>query len=395
MLIKKIDLSSFILLLFLVLLPFGQLLRLEVLFYHIPFAIHAIDLVILTCIPVVLLRGEKRHPLRKQIMFFCYLCSFSLLFATSTYSIEQVVYGGFYLLRFISYYFFFELVWSMVSVNKSRTYVVSLLIYSLLTSAFLGWLQYIFVPDLRYLKAFYWDDHLYRLAGTILDPGFMGILMVFGFLISFVNLIRKADVGSRACWFFASTGFLLTILFTYARASYLALIVGVVLAVYKKSAIFLSATVALVLLTGLIFLLPRTAGEGVRLERTNSIFEKFKNYNQTLEIVTDNPIFGVSFNMLCIERVRRFGDNPKSHACAGSDSSLLFVLATTGILGFMVFIKFVLQFRKYIGEGPYGKIFIACGASILVHSIFLNSMFYSLVMGVIAILAAVSFKENT
>ncbi len=393
----------FLVIVYFLLFPFGQLLRIETSIFDISITFHILDIIVGLSIPVVLFCKLQKHPLRKHFSYFWFICFLSLLLAVTRYPLLEVLQGSLYLLRFISYYFFFELVWNITnkeqkSINKSK--IIFWLTVTLVVTGIFGWLQYLLLPDLRYLKAFGWDDHLYRLAGTILDPGFMGILMVFGFLISISNFLYS----KKKLFLSLSLVFLITCLFTYARASYIALFAGSLWILFiqirqmklKVHSFAFGTLIIITALGGLIFLLPRTAGEGVRLERTNSIHEKFRNYRETLQIVSDFPVFGVGFDTLCAERVRRFSDKGESHSCSGSDSSFLLVLATTGVVGgvaFLSLISHIASLRPRLGEqNIYRKMFVACGIALLVHSLFLNSLFYPWVMGVMVILLAVSVE---
>jgi len=370
-----------------ILFPLGQLLRFEIAPFGIPFAFHLLDVVTLLCIPAIVFNRLKPHPIRTYFYYFWYICFFSLLIAGTRYPIAEVIRGSLYLIRFISYYFFFEVVWNYMGSKKQKTEnkkkILSIVLYSLLATAILGWFQYFFAPDLRYLKIFNWDDHYYRLTGTILDPGFMGVLMVIGSLLSGVTFIQTKKISSLIL----ATFFLTTLGFTYSRASYLSLICGVAIILWnlkKFRHLFLSIVIVLLML----LLLPKGGGEGVNLLRTNSIFQKATNYKETLEIISDFPVFGVGFNTLCSERTMRFADSSSNHACSGSDSSILFLLATTGVLGLFAFIKIIVEVIHSIKDDKYSFLITSLGGVLFIHSLFLNSLFYPWVMGIVVTLFA-------
>lgn len=376
------------------LFPFGQLLRFEIAPFGIPFAFHILDFLTTFSIPLILLSNSPPHSLRKYFYYFWYICFFSLLIALIRYPITEVIRASLYLLRFISYYFFFEVVWNYIKSRKQKTIsrkrVLSIVIYSLIVTAVLGWLQYFFAPDLRYLKIFNWDDHFNRLTGTILDPGFMGILMVLGSLITGIQYVQSKKLSLIILSIF----FFITMCFTYARASYLALIVGIIILLISLTrshlATLKAGSLIIIVFLFLLFLLPKGRGEGVNLLRTNSIFEKGKNYSETLSIISDFPLFGVGFNTLCSERMIRFDNQSfETHSCSGSDSSFLFILATTGVLGIFTSLKILYSIVHSIKSSEYSSIFIPIGGALLVHSLFLNSLFYPWVMGIIASLIAV------
>lgn len=197
------------------------------------------------------------------------------------------------------------------------------------------WIQYIFFPDMRWLYYFGWDDHYYRIIGPLLDPGFTGIILVF-------ILIWLWETKSERLLQVFTLG---SLLLTYSRASFLALFVAM---------IWLKKPVKLfVLCFLLIVFLPRTSGgEGVKLERTASVNARVINWQNTWETFLSNPILGVGFGLV------------------KSDSSLLYVLATTGILGFVAYLGYLKHLYRL---GP------TFGA-LMIHSIFLNSLFYPAVL---------------
>lgn len=372
-------------LLFFVLFPFGQLLRYEVAILGVGIALHPIDLVVGLTFLTILTSKFKKPSVFKSLSAFILAGVFSLIFSLSIFGPEAILKGTLYFIRLTAYLFFFIAIFNTAKSDKSRTWLFNSLILLSTIVAIFGWLQYIWFPDLRSLFYLGWDDHLYRLIGTFLDPGLTSIILVFGFILSLVGYLQK----KRPLFLLSSIFLFVTTAFTYARASYLALLAGVfIISKIRKTFVpFLVITLGLIVV---IFSLPRPEGYGVMLERTHSIYAKFANYGETLEIIKKSPLFGVGFNNTCLVRVKYLGErNALSHACGGSDSSLLALLATTGIVGTLTFLKFGLEVVK----GPYGNIyrlgFIGCLSALLIHSIFVNSLFYPWVMGYMAILAAI------
>ncbi len=83
----------------------------------------------------------------------------------------------------------------------------------------IGLIQFFMYPDLRNLMYLGWDPHYYRLFSTLLDPNYMGLLLVFTLLMGFGIFTKKHSV-----WIIA--GQLVTfvaLLLTYSRSSFLAL----------------------------------------------------------------------------------------------------------------------------------------------------------------------------
>lgn len=368
----KTKIEKLVLFIFLALFPLGQLIQINL---GAGFRIQPLD--VLTGIALVI----NFDYLKK---FWPYLIIFSLggFFGFLGINLPQ---GLFYLLRVTAYLVFGISLYSFVNKNKKyKKLIQSSQVLIILALVVLSWIQYFFLPDTRFLKYFGWDDHLFRIIGPFLDPGFTGILLVLGFSLT-VFLAVKHKIKSL---YFVSFLLALTILFTYSRASYLAtgfviIALGVVFKKIKTYLIYLLA------FFGLIFILPRPSSEGVKLERLHSVDSRLENFDQTFQIFAKNPVFGVGFNNLCSSRAIYFNNyDPDSHACSGSDSSIFLILATTGSVGFIILVKIVLDSLRAIDlKDQFSKFFLISLGAVFVHSQFTNSLFYPWVIGWFCLLA--------
>ena len=245
--------------------------------------------------------------------------------------------------------------------------------------------QYVVFPDIRSLQVAEWDPHYFRVVGTLLDPGFMGLLLVFMLIYAFFHKQTQ-----KLLVFFTYFAFA----FTYSRASYLALIATFVyLSFVRKSWKPFVITLLVMIMT--IVLLPRSSnGEGVKLERTSSIQARITNWRNSFEIFASSPIIGTGFNTYRYTQ-KQFGflDDSKwlkSHAGAGADSSLLFVLATTGIVGLIIYLRFYQSL--WLKSSPPIR---ACLVALFVHSFFLNSQFYPFVLLWLAALSMADMSQSS
>jgi len=309
---------------------------------------------------------------------------FSLLFSLTLFPATSVVVGLGYLFRLVAYASIFYLVRKN---NKDLVYKALILVSVFI--AIFGWVQYFFYPDFRLFSVWGWDKHLYRLIGTFMDPGFTGILLTLGFILSLgLYLKRKSRLYlAISVLLFTAT------LFTYSRASILALFVsaGRRLGGMKRGKGMM--TFAFLLLLAL-FLLPRPGGAGVMLERLFSVYARLRNYRQTIYIWKQSPVFGVGFNNLCIAKNIFIGKTADlSHSCSGSDSSILMILATTGVVGLLIFIEFIKKVIYSIRKNSLGNVLLASMLAIFVHSLFVNSLFYPFVLAWMAILLGICLKE--
>ncbi|OGM25508.1 hypothetical protein A2715_05670 [Candidatus Woesebacteria bacterium RIFCSPHIGHO2_01_FULL_39_32] len=377
--------------LYLLFYPFGQLLRFNFQLTSEEIPIHAVDIIALISIPLIIVARSKKPNIDRAIKSFLIIAFFSNVLSLYFFPLNEVLVNSLYLLRIFAYYSFFVLVWNLIvrkALDKKILYagLISLSVFA----AIFGWIQYFWLPDLTSLKYIGWDDHLYRLVGTYLDPGFTGIILVMGFLLVSNLFLQEKGKYQLVIAFFL----FISVLFTYSRASYLALLLGMfTLAWLKKKKKLLTLMVLAFIF--IVPLLPRPKSEGARLERTQSVYARLNNYRQTFSIISEYPLFGVGFNNICSARIEMFGGSNDSHACSGADSSLLFVTATTGVLGLITFLYMGLKVFNSINFDLYRNTFLTLAFTIVGHSFFVNSMFYPWVMGFMAILFACAIKEHT
>ena len=114
------------------------------------------------------------------------------------------------------------------------------------------------------------------------------------------------------------------------------------------------------------------------------------SWQEGLRIWRKQPLLGVGFGGY--QFAQNFAEK-ESHAATGSDSSLLNVVATTGIIGFGIFGIFLSDLvatswrKRKIG-------FLAAGSGLLVHSIFVNSLFFAPLAAFFFITAGMSIRNE-
>lgn len=345
---KKIT-KALIISLFIV-FPFGQLTKIPGLPPTINLYLH--DLIISLILILWLFTKPKLDPkLLKPLKLFLLTCLVSLAVALPKFSPTQILISSLYLIRFTVYS-------SLIFILKDiKLPIKKLLIFSSSILAVFGILQYSTLPDTRFLSSAQWDDHYYRVIATFGDPSYVGIVLVLGLILVFLTKVTP--------WLYPV--FLIPLFLTYSRSSYLALLTAILsYVVYKKR--FKLLLVGLAFMLVLPFL-PRPGGAGVKLERVFSIKQRLDNYQDSLVIIKANPVFGTGFNTL-----RFYQNKPVSHAGAGLDSSLLFVFATTGIIGFLTYLNLL---KNIYNQSLLIKISLI---ALLVHSLFQNSLFYPWVL---------------
>lgn len=356
---------------FFIIFPFGQLGRLEI----GTITIHLLDISAAVLVGTWLITKPKfTHPLAFHFYTFLGIALFSLLINLIHTDKASAFIGISYFFRLLIYVLFGFAVFDLLDrkiISKDK--LLSLLKGSGVYLLLFGVFQYILFPDLRALQNWGWDNHYFRLVGTLLDPGFFGLLAV---LVVLLEITKKN---------FSLLPFLgiATIAATYSRASYLALLAG--LAVINVLKLSLSLTLKIILFFGIVlFLLPKPGGEGVNLERTSTVGFRVSNYMESIETFKISPIWGIGFNLYGAER----DVSPESHSRNGADSSILFILATTGVIGLLIYLN-LLQ-KIIFTKDP---LLVSSTIVILVHSFFNNSIFYPWVMGWWFVLIAITFKD--
>lgn len=388
-----------LLILLLVSFPLGHLTRIEL---ASGIALYPHD-IITTLMLMLVIRdavATKKLPdgyLTKPIILFIGAAVVSLISGSLAVEPIEIAIGSLYLIRWIAIsgvYFW------LVKYKKERKYLfvfgnnytfIEALLISGLTAAAFGLVQYLLVPDLTQLKWLGWDDHYYRLTGTILDPGFMGILLILTFFLALSSKLQNSVK-------FLALGLpLVSLALTYSRASYLAFIGGFLVYMYQLAKWKFGISVASLFILALTFL-PNPGGEGVNLKRTFSLVSRAQTWSNALIITQDQPLFGVGFNLLRFAK-HRYGfistDWKTSHSGAGVENSFLFLLATTGVVGFCFYLwllyKMVhLGINKLSINKEQGTALLASIAAVSIHSLFNNTWFYPWVMVWMWVLLATS-----
>lgn len=355
----------------LILFPLGQLIRLSVPGTEI--VIHPNDLAVAGLVIVWLIRRKDqlfrfaKLPLVRPLALFALAVLVSLLANLFRFSPQELLTAALYPLRFFAYaglYFVFR----DTFLENPKPFLRWLLIAILIITGF-GLAQYVFVPNVAFLSALDWDDHYYRLVGNFLDPGFTGAILALGLLQAYFRRHR---------WLLVPPIYAALAL-TYSRASYLMyLVIFASVAFYKRSWRIIFVALTVLILT--VFLLPKSNGEGTKLNRENSILARINNWKESVTVWGQNPVFGVGFNTY-----RYMVNVPSQSHSGGADSSIFLVLATTGIVGEAAFIY--LLWKMWQAGSFISK---ASLLGILVHSFFNNTLFYPWVMEWLWITLAIS-----
>ena len=363
-----------------IIFPLGQLSKIPLAITNINIYLH--DLIIISFVSVFFIKQitEKKKiltsGLSRKVIIFIAIASFSLLINLFRWGIGDSLLGLLYLVRWVAYFLFYLSLKNLFlsDINLKST-IKKLMICSALIAVFLGIIQYFLYPNLLFLKYFNWDPHYYRLTSTWLDSGFSGMLYLL-FLILSYEFYRKNKFSIKKIIIPASI--YLSLALTYSRSSYLALLTTSLVYSLKEKTIkyFLAVSIILIVTIGI---LPRHDTISTQLERGDTVYSRVENWKNSIKVASISPIIGIGFNNYR-QAINKLIPNdkiaPESHSGSGADSSLLFVLVTTGILGLILYLSFV--FKSIIGKKSI--LLVASTVALLTHSIFNNSLFYGWIM---------------
>jgi hypothetical protein len=249
--------------------------------------------------------------------------------------------------------------------TKTKDIFISLPVFITSITVFfslLGLLQYIYIPDTRFLASLGWDDHYYRLLSTQLDPNFAGIIIAIGLV--------AATALQNSVWKYTSFGILaLSLLLTWSRASWLALGVGLVWLAGKKSPKKVVLTLfALFCFVTVVLVIPKPSGEGGNILRTSTIISRYQNAIVGFRDL--KPYQWIIGNGLFIPV--RTGEGNVTNNARLPDAWPITVLKGVGVLGSIMLAGILLQSKNvWKNVTPYTQ---AAVLTVLLHGLFNNTV---------------------
>lgn len=383
------DLLKFIFIIFLGIFSLGEIIRFNLINN---LSIKPIDIIVVILVIVWLMKiriWKKsinfKNSLFPPVVLFVSVISLSLIVNINNFSSNEIFVAFSYILRWVLYAMLYLVVGSLSP--KFKKWAIYLLSIFGMLIVLLGFAQYFFYSNLRNLYYLGWDEHMHRLFSTFLDPNFAG-----AFLVLFLIFLSGIFLYKRT-WIIGISSFLtlIAIFLTFSRSALIMLFVSSIIfsILTKKIKYFLGLTLISIIF---IFIASRNFDiENINLLRIVSSEARIDSAKAAVQIIENNPIFGIGFNTYRYAQVK-YGFRSianSSHADAGTDNSFLFVLATTGIVGLIFYInllwnmlkKSYLIYKGNTGIQKYlGIITFTSIGGIIINSFFINSLFYSFIM---------------
>lgn len=357
------------------------------------------DIVIFLIVVVWLFTIKKgKYKIGKPIAIFSGIGIASLFINVTNFNIEQIFISSLHLLRWILYACIYFVI---VDIGKSyKNNLTRYLTFSGILVIGLGFIQYFLYPSLKNLYYLGFDEHMYRLFGTFLDPNFAGTFLVLLFVFIFV-LRDKLFGNIKYLSYLVLVLNFIAIILTYSRGAILMFIVCVV--IYSALTRKWKLTAGVISLFTVIFfvLSPIFYIENTNLLRFASVEARIDSSKSALKIFQKNPL-GVGFNTYRFAREKYektdwTGFGP-SHAGAGVDNSFVLILVTTGLFGlvsygYLLYKMFKLGFSN-LKNNKFATVLIVSLGGLIVNALFINSLLYSFFMVWIWILTGLSENNS-
>lgn len=362
---------------------FAEVARISV-FLAVTFGVF--DLIIISILGIWLIFSKKtKYNLLLPLILFTLTALFSLLINFGRFEFNQIIISSLYLIRFILYagiYF--------VIIDLDKNIFKKIPFYMFIAGSliiFFGILQYIFYPNLNSLYHLGWDNHMYRLFSTFLDPNFAGAFLVL-FLI-FIYILKDKIFLKKYLWisYLIILLNILAIVLTFSRGALLMLMVSLI--TYSFLTRNWKITIGLIFSLIMIFIIlsPKFYIENMNLFRFASTEARLASSKSAISIWKQNPM-GVGFNTYRYARKEyentEWTNYGPSHAGSGVDNSFVLTLVTAGFVGFAAYIYLLYKILKLgfdnIKKNKFALILTVSLVGLIVNSLFINSLYYSFLL---------------
>lgn len=325
---------------------------------------------------------------------FILLGTASLLINSSGLSSGEFLTSAFYGIRWISMFLLSIIVLNQPKKARRQILWMVFIFAALLSIA--GFIQMQLLSDFNettYELDLGWDPHGGRLLATWFDPNLLGGLFAFTLPLLLGTALEKPTWRK----YLIPLGIIIltALALTFSRSSYLALLTGLGVFGLIRSRKLLIAGMVFLLIT--VTIVPQLQARVQSLiDSAESVFtedytlpdqssrERFEAWENGWKLFAKKPILGHGYNRYKYAALEEeLIVDLEKHSASGSDSSLLTILATTGILGFIPFITIYILLALAAWKNRrhgYAAGFLGAFTGLFIHSIFVNSLLFPLFM---------------
>lgn len=323
-------------------------------------------------------RNAKITLLDITIINLLLILGISLLNSVTWVPMGKLLIGIFYYLRIILYFSLFFII-KIYLPNIPRILMITITLLFVCA----GLIQFSLFPNFAQFISLGWDPHYYRVLSTFFDPNYAGCYFICLFLYFLNSAYKLKTKTAKLINMFMLILLLIPLILTYSRSTYLGFIVALgVFSLLKDRRIIIGLIVTCLLV---FMLIPRVQTRVIgAFAFDDTVRIRFSDYQKSINIIEDNnQLFGVGFNNLRYAkesggyfRDLRGVNQESGHSGAGADSSLLFILITSGIIGLAAYLGFLIVLIVTCNKSTERALTLSLCLSLIVHSQFVNSFFY-------------------
>ncbi len=338
----------------------------------------------------------KREPIKMPptllpaVLFFFFGLS-SLLIHSTDMTLGEVLPAAFYGIRWASFYFLSVIVWNQNRDEKRLT--LWMLFGFTLVLCIAGFVQLDVMPDFTSMENLGWDPHVSRLLSTWFDPNFVGGFLAF--MLPLILGVAWDEKKNRKILLPLAAVVLMALALTLSRSAYLALMAGLfVFGLLRSIKVLAALGIGFMLM---IAVLPPVQARFLSLvDNVESFFVddytlpdasarlRFASWDEAWQLFLEEPLIGQGYNRYKYAALE-LGTlkDLNIHSASGGDSSLLNILAMTGLLGTLPFLALYGLLAKKawdLQKTGYGLGFLSALCGLFVHCIFVNSLLFPLFM---------------
>lgn len=325
------------------------------------------ELISIVLIFTLLLKKEEKFKISNfnfKLLIWLLIGFVSLLINTIrfSYSIGSMLYGLLYSVRIVHLMLLCSLIKEYFKENKIEIKkIFDFIINCYIVVCIIGFVQLIFFPkaydfyEIFYNLGVYFpnaDPHVGRLISTYFDPNYLAACLLIPTIITLIYW----DKYNEKKYFIKFLIISLTIVLTVSRSGLLGYVITVFL--FTLSGLKLEQgklkynkkTIILFLSIMIMFVISLKSGNVRVVNRiTNSVSDKstyyrFDNWEYSMDIIKDNSLIGVGYNLIGTYSDVNLDIKRGESVKYGSDSSLLLIMMTTGIIGFIYFVIITLKY---------------------------------------------------
>ncbi len=342
---------------------------------------------------------QEEFPQNKFILsglIFLAVAAFSWILGAWELDIKAKILSFSYIIRFFSVLVFSWAAGEQLGINsflKNIYWILGVIL-------FFGFLQFYLLPDIgEFSTEGGFDPHTGRFLGTWMDPNYLGGFLSFmiPLMLSSFYLLKNNKYRIIFGSFLLLT--LWALFLTFSRSAYLATAVGMFIFFLFKDRKMIFIGIVIISL-GILSSQRATKRVGELVGTMKSVILmdtdeidataslRIENWQKSFELWQKYPSFGIGYNTYRFRAAEEGVVDESFFSAGGADSTLLTILVTTGIFGFLSFSYFCtkilfINLRKYLRHKTKNKIyylaFLSGFSAIIVHSLFVNSLLFPLI----------------